>query len=462
MKNLFYLALIAGAPTAAWAQQSTSVVWMQQSSLYGTARYNGSAGALVALGGDGSSSLENPALMNSSTFGGMEFSGHLRNDWGDLKSQGGGFGQAYLAGSWRIHSKTRMSVGLAYQRDAWYPNYWIQTELNPSQSAVEEWISASNGLSPAQLLEQGKYDAYVAYMGYLTEVGSGNSYTAYAEGLPNFRQTRFMREYERTSWSLPVALKTDKFALGLRIERRDGRSQERLSLNESGFNPAGVTASYRKMVVDSTRWGQWTVRLGAALQASPTLRLSAAVQPGTMARVQWDYRNRVTPTATQPESNLTPFELYDEQTFSYQLPAQVQVGAAQTVASRGAICAVWTYTGAVNAVISDPLDYYELGRVLATELRAHHQVRVGGEYRATEEWTIRGGYQWSESGTEFADHSAFQMMGLGAGYQERDWGFDVAYQLTARTGSIKNPATQEDWALNTLNQRLSATYKVRF
>jgi mannose-6-phosphate isomerase class I len=54
------------------------------------------------------------------------------------------------------------------------------------------------------------------------------------------------------------------------------------------------------------------------------------------------------------------------------------------------------------------------------------------------------------------------MLGLGGGYQERDWGFDLAYQFVARSGSINEPASGENWALNTSHQRLSATYRVRF
>jgi len=203
-------------------------------------------------------------------------------------------------------------------------------------------------------LAQGKYDAYVAYMGYLTEVGSGNSYTALADGLPTYRQTRFVREYRSTSFAVPIAIKTDKFSLGLRIERRDGRAQERLSLTESGFNPAGVTAAYTKNVIDSSRWGQWTLRLGAAVQATPTLRLSAAVQPAGAALVQWDYRNRVTPVATNPATNVPPFELYDDQEFRYQMPVILQLGAAQTFQGRSVLSAVWVYTGAVQALISKP------------------------------------------------------------------------------------------------------------
>lgn len=462
MHKTTLLALAIGTQLTAWAQQSTSAVWMQRSQLFGTARYNGSAGALAALGGDGTSGLENPALMNSTKFGGMEFTGHFRSDQTSLTSQGTGLGQAYLATSWRLSSKARMSLGFAFQQDAWYPNFWIQSDQNPQNSAVSKWVTESNGLSPAQLLAQGKYDAYVAYMGYLTEVGSGNSYTAYADGLPTYRQTRFVREYRNTSWSIPVAIKTDKFSIGLRIERRDGRAQERLSMTESGFNPAGVTAAYTKNVVDSSRWGQWTLRLGAAVQATPSLRLSAAVQPAGSALVQWDYRNRVSPVATNPETNLTPFELYDDQEFRYQMPVQLQLGAAQTFGTRGAVSAVWVYTGNVDALISKPLDYYDLGREMAAELRAHHQVRLGGEYRLTEAWTARGGVQLAQSGTEFSDHSAYQMLALGCGYQERDWGFDVTYQYVARSGSIKEPASDQNWDLRSSHQRLSATYRVRF
>lgn len=435
---------------------------MQRNQLFGTARYNSSAGALAAFGGDGTSGLENPALMNSTKFGGMEFTGHFRSDQTSLTSQGTGMGQAYLATAWRLNSTTRMSLGFSYQHDAWFPNFWIKSEQNPQNSAVSQWVTESNGLSPAQLLAQGKYDAYVAYMGYLTEVGSGNSYTAYADGLPTYRQTRFVREYRSTSFAVPIAIKTDNFSLGLRIERRDGRAQERLSLTESGFNPAGVTASYTKNVVDSSRWGQWTLRLGAAVQATPTLRLSAAVQPAGSALVQWDYRNRVTPVATNPASNVTPFELYDDQEFRYQMPVLLQLGAAQTFQGRSVLSAVWVYTGAVKALISKPLDYYDLGREMASELRGHHQVRVGGEYRLTEAWTARGGVQWAQSGTEFSDHSAYQMAAIGCGYQERDWSFDVAYQYVSRAGSIQEPASGQNWDLRTAHQRLSATYRVRF
>jgi len=135
MKRNPYLALIALSIglASAHAQSTMSAVWMQRNQLFGTARYNGSAGALAALGGDGTSSIENPALMNSSSFGGMELSGHFRSDRADLNSQGAGIGQAYIVGAWRHNSKVRFSLGLAHQQQGWFPNYWILSEPNPQE-----------------------------------------------------------------------------------------------------------------------------------------------------------------------------------------------------------------------------------------------------------------------------------------------------------------------------------------
>lgn len=462
MKKNLTLALFAAGSMTVFAQSTLSAVWMQRGQRMGTARYNGSAGALAALGGDGTSSIENPALMNSSTFGGTEFSMHVRTDQTDLRSQGMGLGQAYLAGAWRLNSKARLSLGLAYQRDAWFPNYWIASDQNPQTSAVAGWIAESNGFSPEQLLSNGQYDAYVAYMGYLTEVAPGNQYTAYADGVPTYRQVRFAREQSSTSWSVPFAIKTEKFSAGVRIERRDGRAQERFTMTESGFNPNGVTKSYQKTVVDSTRYGQWNIRLGVAAQLTEGLRASAAIQPASSALVQWDYRNRVTPEANSSETTLTPFELYDDREFRYQLPTVIQLGLAQTFGTRGVLSAVWVRHSKVDALISNPLNYYDLGREMASELRSHQQFRVGGEYRLSESWSTRAGVQWSESGTTFNDHSSYQMLGLGIGYQERDWGMDVAYNAVRSGGSIKNPGISLDWNLPTVHQRLTVTYKARF
>jgi long-subunit fatty acid transport protein len=462
MKTSITLALLTAGSLSLCAQSTLSAVWMQRGHRFGTARYNGSAGALAALGGDGSSSIENPALMNSSTFGGTEFSAHVRADQTDLRSQGLGLGQAYMAGAWRLNSKARLSVGLAYQRDAWFPNFWITSDQNPQTSAVAGWMEQSNGFSPEQLLANGQYDAYVAYMGYLTEVGADNQYTAYADGLPTYRQVRFAREQSSTSWSVPFAIKSEKFSLGVRIERRDGRTQERFTMTESGFNPSGVTKAYQKTVVDSTRWGQWNIRFGVAAQLTDGLRFSAAVQPASTALVQWDYRNRVTPEANSSETNLTAFELYDDQEFRYQLPTVVQFGLAQTLGTKAAVSAVWVYHSTVDALINSPLNYYDLGRQMANELQAHQQFRLGGEYRLTEAWTARGGVQWSESGTVFDDHSSYQMLGLGLGYQERDWGVDLAFNALRTSGSIQNPGDGQSWDLGANHQRGTVTYRARF
>ena len=464
MKGNPYFVLIALSIglASAHAQSSMSAVWMQRNQLFGTARYNGSAGALAALGGDGTSSLENPALMNSSSFGGMELSGHFRSDRADLRSQGAGIGQAYLAGAWRVDSKTRFSLGLALQQQGWFPNYWIQSETNPQESAVSSWISQSNGLSPDQLLSSGLYDAYAAYMGYLINVGAGNQYSADAEGLPSYRQQRFVREYSSSSWSIPMAIKTSKISVGMRIERRNGRAQERFLMTESGFSPIGLTKAYEKTVVDSSNWSLWSLRLGIAFQATKNLRISAAIQPATTAEVDWEYRNRVRPEANDPEVALTPFELFDKQKFRYQLPVQLQLGVARTFGTKAALTGVWIYHGAVNALISSPLSYYDIGRAMADELLAHQQFRLGGEYRLSEAWTARSGFQWSGSGTVFSDHSAQRMLGLGIGYQELDYAVDLAYNLVQSSGSIKPPGGGGDWILPTLHQRITATYRARF
>ena len=464
MKRNPYLALIALSIglASAHAQSTMSAVWMQRNQLFGTARYNGSAGALAALGGDGTSSLENPALMNSSSFGGMELSGYFRSDRADLNSQGAGIGQAYIVGSWRHNSKARFSLGLAHQQQGWFPNYWIQSETNPQESAVSTWITQSNGLSPDQLLSSGLYDAYAAYMGYLINAGAGNQYSADAEGLPTYRQQRFVREYSSSSWSVPIAIKTSKISVGLRIESRTGRAQERLILTESGFSPIGLTKAYEKTVVDSSNWSLWSLKLGIAFQATKNLRISAALQPATTTEVDWDYRNRVSPEANDPAVTLTSFELFDKQKFRYQLPVQMQLGVARTFGTKAALTGVWIYHGAVNALISSPLSYYDIGRSMADELRTHQQFRLGGEYRLTEEWTARSGFQWSGSATIFSDHSAQRMLGLGIGYQELEYALDLAYNLVQSSGSINPAGCVGDWILPTLHQRITGTYRFRF
>ena len=464
MKHNPYLVLIALSIglASAHAQSTMSAVWMQRNQLFGTARYNGSAGALAALGGDGTSSLENPALMNSSSFGGMELSGYFRSDRADLNSQGAGIGQAYIVGSWRHNSKARFSLGLAHQQQGWFPNYWIQSETNPQESAVSTWITQSNGLSPDQLLSSGLYDAYAAYMGYLINAGAGNQYSADAEGLPTYRQQRFVREYSSSSWSVPIAIKTSKISVGLRIESRTGRAQERLILTESGFSPIGLTKAYEKTVVDSSNWSLWSLKLGIAFQATKNLRISAALQPATTTEVDWDYRNRVSPEANDPAVTLTSFELFDKQKFRYQLPVQMQLGVARTFGTKAALTGVWIYHGAVNALISSPLSYYDIGRAMADELRTHQQFRLGGEYRLTEEWTARSGFQWSGSATIFSDHSAQRMLGLGIGYQELEYALDLAYNLVQSSGSINPAGCVGDWILPTLHQRITGTYRFRF
>lgn len=464
MKHNPYLVLFALSIglASAHAQSTMSAVWMQRNQLFGTARYNGSAGALAALGGDGTSSLENPALMNSSSFGGMELSGHFRSDRADLNSQGAGIGQAYIVGSWRHNSKARFSLGLAHQQQGWFPNYWIQSETNPQESAVSTWITQSNGLSPDQLLSSGLYDAYAAYMGYLINAGAGNQYSADAEGLPTYRQQRFVREYSSSSWSVPIAIKTSKISVGLRIESRTGRAQERLILTESGFSPIGLTKAYEKTVVDSSNWSLWSLKLGIAFQATKNLRISAALQPATTTEVDWDYRNRVSPEANDPTVTLTSFELFDKQKFRYQLPVQMQLGVARTFGTKAALTGVWIYHGAVNALISSPLSYYDIGRSMADELRAHQQFRLGGEYRLSEEWTARSGFQWSGSATIFSDHSAQRMLGLGIGYQELEYALDLAYNLVQSSGSINPAGCVGDWILPTLHQRITGTYRFRF
>ncbi len=464
MKHNPYLVLIALSIglASAHAQSTMSAVWMQRNQLFGTARYNGSAGALAALGGDGTSSLENPALMNSSSFGGMELSGYFRSDRADLNSQGAGIGQAYIVGSWRHNSKARFSLGLAHQQQGWFPNYWIQSETNPQESAVSTWITQSNGLSPDQLLSSGLYDAYAAYMGYLINAGAGNQYSADAEGLPTYRQQRFVREYSSSSWSVPIAIKTSKISVGLRIESRTGRAQERLILTESGFSPIGLTKAYEKTVVDSSNWSLWSLKLGIAFQATKNLRISAALQPATTTEVDWDYRNRVSPEANDPAVTLTSFELFDKQKFRYQLPVQMQLGVARTFGTKAALTGVWIYHGAVNALISSPLSYYDIGRAMADELRTHQQFRLGGEYRLSEEWTARSGFQWSGSATIFSDHSAQRMLGLGIGYQELEYALDLAYNLVQSSGSINPAGCVGDWILPTLHQRITGTYRFRF
>ena len=54
------------------------------------------------------------------------------------------------------------------------------------------------------------------------------------------------------------------------------------------------------------------------------------------------------------------------------------------------------------------------------------------------------------------------MLGLGLGYQERDWGVDLAYNALRASGSIQNPGDGQSWDLGANHQRGTVTYRARF
>lgn len=415
----------------------------------GSARYMALGGALGALGNDASAAADNPAGI------GTYRSSEWQIDWQRGMSSRQHPLEYQLPNISYVHV-TPLAKGyqlngfIALQNDGWSGSRWQSIESNPNERMVDQWLDDAHGINgPDDLLAAGMLGAYTAYQGYVLEYDESlHAFFDLAQGLPSQRVTLIKQGFQSSRLVAGASLRTPQLSIGLSRSYAQASAFEALVVDEDGFS--GYTSGYTYSQSDSMSMSGATSSLGVILRLPQNLQAGARISVPDIADLNWYSRYRMTARTTYDDF---PFELTDQQSWETLPSISAAFSLAKKFQSKGFIAVEYNWKSLPQQTIISPISAIGIGQDLLDDLVVVEGVRVGMEWREGP-MAYRLGYQQSNAGTQFKDHSGFQKGSVGLGYRSDEASIHVALVSDYRQARVHNPTTQDLWTLHAWQHRL--------
>lgn len=456
------------------AQTEFDALKLVQPDINGTARYMGMAGAFGALGGDASAIKDNPAglgVYRTSEVSGT-FNIAIQNSNSTWNSTSGKDNLSRLNFSNFSYIKTiptfnslNSNYGLlssnwsfAYNRlKSFNRNSTIKS--GSSASSITDYMAYFTGSIPSADLSPNNGDPYqninvpwiseLAYQGYLineTAPGNANAWSPLLSPgemvTPTYtlQETGYMDEYS-IGWAGNFS---NMFYLGttLNLQSIDYTAQSRYS---EEFGGGGRMALNNTVNTSGTGFN---LNIGAIIRPTDMIRLGVSVHTPTIYSLTDNnyssldyYINQTTHGNTSTPTGSSNYQLNN--------PWKFDASAALVIGQKGLISAEYDYSMNTNAEFYDEdgnkqnFIYENAG--IKDMLKDVQTIKIGGEYRLTNNISLRAGYAYMSGGTnnskadklmqsattrsdtEYFQNNRADYITAGFGYREASWFIDFAY-----------------------------------
>lgn len=471
------------------AQTEYDALKYTQNDITGTARYMGMAGAFGALGGDPSAIKDNPAglgiyrkselagtmnmtMQNTNSNWKYTEGGTTKNSFGyasdPFKIGFNNFSLVIASPTWRNESGASglLSSNWSFSFNR-LKNFNRTTRINSGSSAssMTDYLSYfSNGLSVAELNGSSRSDgnAYnnldvpwisiLAYEGYLINPGANantwGSLLAPGETVKpsvTLGEQGFVDEYS-LGWAGNFS---NVFYLGttLNLLRVD---YSMFSQYGEEFNSGGGMGLNSSV---STTGSGFNLKIGAIVRPTDYLRFGLAIHTPTMYALEDNYQSTLNFDAYDIQNDVavkgttsTPTDGYNS--FKIQGPMQINASAAAVIDKKGIISVEYDYSNYTGTKFMDEngntQSYTEDNARIPSTLNNVHTIKIGGEYKVTDNFSLRAGFANSSSATkadggkimvintartdtEYFLQNGTNYLTAGFGYREAGWFIDCAY-----------------------------------
>ena len=464
--GLLILSLLAS--TALWAQNEFDALRYSKLQYEGTARTLGMGNAFTALGGDLGAISLNPAataIFHHSSFTitpSLNISGeqanYLDNPSKTTNSRFGISNVGYVAyyPTGRKQGLINFNFAVVSNQIANYNGINAATGINNQQSLLGAIANNVRGVNPDRLTitdQQSPFgniaDLYIqAYNCYLIDplVDENNQFTGECIGATEIINDQGQRvlaapvqqRYERYSagYNNDIAFSmggniNHKFFFGINLSiqsiwYQSAEYTQENALHENDFPETGFQSMRHSYHLSGSGTG-FNARAGIIWLPIRGLRLGASVATPTWIRMQerWYYTM---------DSQLKQAYYCDSPDYAYNYgirsPWRWNIGAAYTFGSRGLISVDYENVnyGNIEMSYNGAASWFkeENGRIQRNFCNVNI-VRAGAEYRITEAWSARAGYNYySRSTLDWND--ALHLASVGAGYSNGPFFADLAYQ----------------------------------
>lgn len=487
-KNLIATLLILTGTLAMQGQGVLDILPSLAGQVNGTARYSAMGGAFGALGGDLTTIRQNPAGIGVYRSSEITFTGNFNFVFNAVESPStlSKNNDFYFSGdnmgvvgaiNFKSGALRNLNFAFAYNNVATYNNVYSAQWNNISSSLTQMIASKATAakLSPQDLALASSYNPYnsmpwlptLAYnTNLIHSVGSQNAYSGIfmpgqttgnahvvnytSGGLDEYDFNISGNIRDRFYWGVTLNVTS----IDYRVESffseslNNAHVRNNFSSNNQG-TPDYTDGSYELHNYLHTRGTGVGVKLGIIYRPVNFLRLGIAFH----SPIYYDMSDTYSASVDYQFKNVDGRPLsgsadhIDNQTdignFSYDLrtPWHLMFNAAFVVGKSAIISADYEYTDTRSSQYYSPYaDYSQENLYISSQTQGMHNIRIGGEYRVTPEFSLRAGYAWESSPLRQEYISGSQMPQITEGtlitYQMPDDAHNITCGLGYRVNNI--------------------------
>ncbi len=482
-KIYFTLITLVWFTTASSAQNVGNALLFSQQNYGSTARSKAMGNAFGALGGDFGSLSINPAGIGIYQYGEISASTNLLNlNSTESSYQGNSFTQdnnkfnlknlgfvQVMPSKKEFSGIVSLNYGIGFNRLANFnQNSFVSTESSP-YSRMDAFAQKTNGINYNRLMPAEEYSPYaggipwesiLAWDNYLTDVTNpdtgGDQYTTFLLQNEKVKQ----RETDHNDGYLNEYIATiginynHRLYLGATFGLQNLHYDETKMYSEVGIDEVGSNLK---------SWGQFdysshsrtsgigfNLKIGLIYRPIPVLRIGIAVHTPTWFKIKNSYSAWMKSTLTGVSD--VADGLHSEETptnndkYSFHTPLRAVCSIGYQFAKRGMLSLDYEFVEYSSSKFSKGLsgDEYNLENGdIKSAYRAVSNIRIGGEYKATNAISLRAGvellgnpYKPNQSGSfRLNQDYNFKTYNGGIGYRAGKYSFDLTYGLGDKTSS---------------------------
>nr|WP_319512444.1 outer membrane protein transport protein [uncultured Draconibacterium sp.] len=474
-KNILILLLTICVPIFTQAQDLLDALRYSNIQVSGTARAGGMGNAFGALGGDFTSISINPAglgVYRSSeltvtpkfTYGKTE-GNYMNTLMEDTKYN---FALNNLSYVTVIPTASRSDVGLisvnlgiGYNRLKDFNSNSLMGASGVTSSFLDDLIENANGEDP----NAGWSNFYEELAYYNADNQTGADLMYYDEDAQLWRSDIQINPFDENIQNHPVSQRKTisrsgsideyNFAVGLNFNHKvylgatlgvtDIYYRESSTYEE--WDNQGVIPNFVDMQFDSylrTTGTGYNFKFGVIYKPINEVRLGASIHTPTFYDMHDFFhtamysRNDFEDNGVVDDSGLSPLNNYD---YQLQTPLRATFSGAFVIAKKGLISIDYEYVDYSSAKLRKGGDGYGFAsenQEIKNAYKSVGNIRVGGELRATNNLSLRAGYEYyptaykstSLGNDQFKSNDELNVYSAGLGYRFSNFTFDIAYRLT--------------------------------
>lgn len=467
MKKIIYIALLL-FPTCMLGQSEQDVFRYSYTHFGGTARYNSMAGAFGAVGADYSVLSTNPAGMGRFRESDFSFTPTLNlsksvsihnNSSTTAAKENFNINNLGVVFVSKAHAESpslwrAVQFGFGYNKLA---NFHERTSINSYDSTSFSMVLADQayGSTEDELwnYQTSQFMAAPAYEAWLIDplngTGGKEVYTTqmYVDSVQ--QEHVFVNKGSLGEWSFAMSGNyNDKLYIGGSVNfQRFAFEQEKIHTETSLIDTTSLHSFSYTENLETTGRGV-NLKLGAIFLPVKWLRIGVAYHTPTAYYSMRDTWSTEISTyfrdtnSVRTDQSYTAYSPEGRFTYKMKTPGRLMGSLAFVIKKKGMISAdveMVNYSGGQLLAHPESGDGYAFGlenNRVEENFTSAYNIRVGGEYRITNLWMLRGGVAYYQNGNNsnvVSSTAPMMTYAGGIGYRARSFYVDVAYTLTKRT-----------------------------